>query len=132
MSDLLYLDLSSVLILYAEILGSTVEVARNNVRDAGRLESALERPRRWAEYEEADVALQAAVLAHGIAETQPVLDGNKRLAVVAMITFLDVNEYELTADDDLLFDAMMELSQGLAPERLANILRPYVQPRFSL
>jgi prophage maintenance system killer protein len=28
------------------------------------------------------------VLAHGIAETQPFVDGNKRTALVAMLTFL--------------------------------------------
>jgi hypothetical protein len=32
------------------------------------------------------LALQAAVLAHGIAESQAFIDANKRLALVAMLT----------------------------------------------
>jgi hypothetical protein len=44
---------------------------------------------RNAHYEQADLALQAAVLAHGIAETQPFIDANTPL--VAMLTFLEVN-----------------------------------------
>jgi hypothetical protein len=35
--------------------------------------------------------MQAAVLAHGIAEGQSFLDGNKRVALIAMLTFLEVN-----------------------------------------
>jgi hypothetical protein len=42
-------------------------------------------------------ALPAAVLAHGIAEGQPFLDGNKRLALVAMLTFLEINGYRVDA-----------------------------------
>jgi len=34
-----------------------------------------------------------AVLAHGIAESQTCIDGNKRLALVAMLTFLEVIDY---------------------------------------
>ncbi len=41
-------------------------------------------------YEHADLALQAAVLAHGIAEAQPFLDGNKRRALVALVTCLEI------------------------------------------
>jgi len=37
------------------------------------------------------------VLAHGIAESQPFLDGNKRLALVAMLTFLKANGYRIDA-----------------------------------
>lgn len=64
----------------------------------GALESALERPRSYAHYQDADLALQAAVLAHGIAESQPFFDGNKRLALVAMLTFLELNGYRVEAE----------------------------------
>jgi prophage maintenance system killer protein len=38
------------------------------------------KPRGYAAYEDADLALQAAALAHGIAESQAFIDANKRLA----------------------------------------------------
>jgi hypothetical protein len=46
----------------------------------------------YALYEDADLALRAAALAHGVAESQTFIDGNKRLALIAMLTFLDTEE----------------------------------------
>lgn len=37
--------------------------------------------------------VQAAVLAHGIAEPQSFVDGNKREALIALVTFLELNGY---------------------------------------
>jgi prophage maintenance system killer protein len=39
------------------------------------------------------------VLAHGIAESQTFIDGNQRLALVAMLTFLEVNGQRVEASD---------------------------------
>ncbi len=84
-----YLELADALELYAVIIASRVTQARDQLRDPTGLESALGRPSVYAHYENADLALQAAVLAHGIAESQTFIDGNKRLALVAMLTFLE-------------------------------------------
>ena len=40
-----------------------------------------------------DLARQAAVLARGIAETQPFIDGNQRTGLVAMLTFLGTQRF---------------------------------------
>lgn len=61
-------------------------------------------PGTYAHHEKADLALQAAVLAHGIAEGQHFLDGNKRMALVAMLTFLEINGFRLKASDRELAD----------------------------
>jgi death-on-curing protein len=63
------------------------------------------------------------VLAHGIAETQPFIDGNKRTALVAMLTFLEINGYRVRATDRELADWIISLSRGTTPESLAQILR---------
>ena len=61
------------------------------VRDEGALESALGRPvNRWA-YENADLAELAAAYAFGIARNNPFVDGNKRAALLALVTFLGLN-----------------------------------------
>ena len=52
-----YLELADALELYAP--------AADQLRDRAGLESALGRPRNHALYEDADLALQAAALAHG-------------------------------------------------------------------
>jgi death on curing protein len=62
--------------------------------------------------------------AHGIAEGQPFLDGNKRLALVAMLTFLEINGYRIDATDPVLADWIIRLSLDLTPEQLADLIRP--------
>lgn len=78
--------LEDILELYAAIIGATTTQAADQLRNRSGLESALTRPASHAHYESADLAVQAAVLAHGIAEGQPFVDGNKRLALIAMPT----------------------------------------------
>ena len=61
------------------------------IRDAGALQSALDRPRnKWA-YEDADLVALAAAYAFGIARNHPFVDGNKRVAFLAMSGFLRLN-----------------------------------------
>jgi death-on-curing protein len=70
--------------------------------------------------------LHAAVLAHGIAETQPFLDGNKRTALVAMLTFLELNGHLVRATDRELADWIIGFSQGVTPHDTADLIRPRV------
>ena len=63
----------------------------SGVRDPAMLESALSRPvNRW-HYGETDLAPLAAAYAFGLAKNHPFVDGNKRIAFQAMMTFLRVN-----------------------------------------
>jgi death-on-curing protein len=89
----IYLELADALQLYAAIIGGSLAQAADQLRDQAALEGALARPRSYSDYENADLALQAAVLAHGIAEGQAFIDANKRLALVAMLTFFELNGY---------------------------------------
>ena len=61
-----YLTVDDILGLYAALFGGTVEQAADQLRGRDGLESALARPQQYAHYQAADLALQAAVLAHGI------------------------------------------------------------------
>lgn len=73
-----------------------------HVRDRGALESALERPKMAAYYEQADLVRQTALLIAGIALGHAALDGNKRTAAIAGATYLDLNGYymDVTSNDD--------------------------------
>jgi death-on-curing protein len=121
--ELVYLTLEDALDLYAAITDSTTEQATAVLRARSTLEGALTRPATYARYEGADISLQAAVLAHGIAESQAFLDGNKRLALVAMLTFLEANGYRVDATDPELASWIIALSRDLEPEQLAEQLR---------
>lgn len=83
----------------------------------------------YAQLHGADLALQAAVLAHGIAEGQPFIDGNKRIALLTMNVFLMVNGLDLNAPAEELYRWMLRLSEGMSVDQLASLLRPYLVAR---
>jgi hypothetical protein len=60
-----YLTLADVLELHALIIDATATEAADQLRNRTGLESALARPETYAHYQDADLALQAAVLAPG-------------------------------------------------------------------
>lgn len=64
------------------------------VRDYGLLESAAARPQATVGGADAypDIWVQAAALGHSLTRNHALVDGNKRLAWVAMRTFLELNE----------------------------------------
>jgi death-on-curing protein len=69
------------------------------IRDEGALESALGRPvNRWA-YEAAGLPELAAAYAFGIARNHPFVDGNKRAALLSLVTFLGLNGIDFVADE---------------------------------
>ena len=118
-----YLTLTDVLGLHGLIIGATVAEAADQLRNRDGLESALARPETYAHYEAADLALQAAVLAHGIAEGQQFIDANKRTALVAMLSFLEVNGLRVEAADPELADWILSFSAGATPVDVAALLR---------
>ncbi|MCJ2066696.1 type II toxin-antitoxin system death-on-curing family toxin [Methylobacterium sp. J-088] len=73
------------------------------LRDEGALESALGRPKNRVAYaedaEKIDLAELAAAYAFGIAKNHPFIDGNKRAALLALVTFLGMNDIDFVADE---------------------------------
>lgn len=69
------------------------------IRDHGALESALGRPKNQWMYDDVDLARLAAAYAFGIARNDPFVDGNKRTALLALVTFLGLNDFEFTASE---------------------------------
>jgi len=61
------------------------------LRDLGMLESALSRPKNKFAYGETDIAALAAAYGYGLARNHPFIDGNKRIAFMAIILFLRRN-----------------------------------------
>lgn len=64
------------------------------LRDKGALESALGRPINRAGYGEPDLSELAAAYAFRIAKNRPFIDGNKRAALLAFVTFLGLNDID--------------------------------------
>lgn len=124
----LYLQLKDILELYAAIIGGTLGQAADQLRNRAGLEGALARPATHAHYEEADLAMQASVLAHGLAEGQFFIDGNKRIALIAMLTFLEINGWRVEASDPQLAQWILGLSDQMTAAELAQSLRTAVVP----
>lgn len=86
------------------------------IRDEGALESALGRARnRWV-YEGGDLPRLAAAYAFGIARNHPFVDGNKRAALLAIITFLGLNDIEFTASEAEAVVMIRDLAAGTLDE----------------
>ncbi|MGH2587770.1 MAG: type II toxin-antitoxin system death-on-curing family toxin [Dehalococcoidia bacterium] len=92
-----YLSMMDVLALHAEMMEGMGE-HRSPLRDEGLLESAVFRPQMAGFYEEADIIRQAALLAAGLSQNQPFVDGNKRTAYIACVTFLRINGQPFTGE----------------------------------
>ncbi len=101
------------------------------IRDAGLLASALARPRQLWNYGEPppDMATLAAAYGFGIARNHPFVDGNKRSALVAMETFLNINGWELDASNVECVSEILSLAAGDVTEaELAAWLRSHLSP----
>ena len=90
---------------------------RPGLRDENALESALARPRQLVSYQ-TSVTLPrlAAALCIGIARNHAFVDGNKRVALLAMYAFLRVNGRELDADEMEAAGVMESVAAGSLDE----------------
>jgi death-on-curing protein len=84
------------------------------VRDYGLLESAAARPRATAFGADAYPSLhaKAAALVHSLARNHALVDGNKRLALAALIAFYGVNGRRLTMTNDDAYELIMTTAEG--------------------
>lgn len=76
-------------------------------------------------YGQGDLSAIAAAYAFHIAQNQPFLDGNKRTAMGSALTFLEINEVDVSQfDGDKLYDAMIAIAENrLDKEGLAEVFR---------
>lgn len=101
------------------------------LRDESLLESALARPRhRWQYEPDADLADLGAAHAFGLIGDHPYVDGNKRVGLVIMVAFLELNGVDLTATSPEAVAAMLAVAAGRMTEReLAEWIREHSTAR---
>ena len=86
-------------------------------RDENALESALARPRnKWSYEPTTSLAALAAAYGYGLAANHGYNDGNKRIAFVAMYTFLGLNGWDLEAPEPEVVEMMLALAGGQLDE----------------
>lgn len=86
------------------------------LRDEGMLRSALERPvNKWT-YEQAQLPELAAAYAFGLAKNHAFIDGNKRIAFMAMMIFLRRNGIAFAPDPAQATTVILALAAGEVSE----------------
>ncbi|TQK44872.1 death-on-curing protein [Streptomyces sp. SLBN-118] len=106
-----YLTVQEVLDL-AELACQGQHVA---VRDLGLLSSAVHRPQSQMYGIEAytDLFEKAAALLQSLAVNHPLVDGNKRMAWMSTVVFLDFNGAEMVdVDQDESYKLVIEVAMG--------------------
>jgi death-on-curing protein len=89
----------------------------HGLRDENALESAVARPvNRWHYDPSATLFELAAGYAFGLAMNHPYVDGNKRVALVAMGAFLKRNGIDLMATNREALEIMLALAEGHVTE----------------
>ena len=125
---MIYLTLPELLHVAGRTLGPHYAV-----RDYGLLEAALARPRATAFGKDAypDLDAKAAALLHSIARNHALIDGNKPLALAAVIAFYGLNGRRLTLTNDAAYDLVISVAAGHLDtvDAIAAILQTATQPR---
>lgn len=109
-----WLDATDVTAYHAEQIAEHGGSA--GLREHGMLESALARPRNLVAYGDPDAFDLAAAYAFGIARNHPFVDGNKRVALVAGIAFLELNGWRFVASEVDAAVAFLDLAAGRITE----------------
>jgi len=101
------------------------------IRDDNALEPALARPQqKWHYADGADLATLAAAYGFGLVKNHPYRDGNKRIGLLAIATFLGINGYELHATDDEVVAEIRALADGRVSEaQLTDWIRAHCVKR---
>lgn len=124
---MIYLDGSDLARIAGRVIG------RDLVRDHGLLGSAAARPPTTVFGADAypTLAEKAAALLHSVAMNHALIDGNKRLALAATITFLGVNGMRLTLTNDQAYELIISVASGQLREvsDIAAVLQAGMEPR---
>ena len=124
-----WLEKETILALHAESLAE--HGGADGLRDDGLLESALARPLQLFSYGDPppDLAALAAAYCVGLAKNHAFVDGNKRIAFIALLTFLMVNGSRLTATQPDAYQTIIAVASGTMDDQtLAAWIRTNSEP----
>ena len=123
-----WIDRRALLLLHDESIAE--HGGAPGIRDEGLFESAMSRPLNRAAYGEPEVAELAAAYGVGLAKNHAFVDGNKRVAFLAVGLFLALNGQRLVATQAEATVVMLDLAAGVMDEAaFTTWLRAHIQPR---
>jgi death on curing protein len=123
----IFLTLAELLYVAERTLGHDYAV-----RDYGLLDAAVARPQATVFGQDAypDLDAKAAALLHSVARSHALIDGNKRLALAAIIAFHGLNGRRLTMTNDAAYDLVIGVAAGDldSVDEIAVMLRGATRP----
>ena len=110
------LSLETVASMHSELIAQSGGL--DGVRDANMLDASINSPSHTfgGEYLYPTLQAMAAHLAFSLIKNHPFLDGNKRIGILSMMVFLDINGLPVTCTNDEL----ISLGIGLADSSIAE------------
>ena len=110
MNDPAFLAAADVLALHRR--GLDEQGGLDGLRDPGAFASALHQPEAVWFYTQGDLFELAAAYAFHLAQNQPFIDGNKRVAVAVALAFLELNSVNTSScPDDVIYDALIAIAE---------------------
>ena len=119
---------AAVRAMHAELIAEHGGV--EGLRDPGLLSSALARPKNRRAYGKSSSIFDlAAVYGGAMVRNHPFIDGNKRVALMVVYAFLEMNGHRLEAPEAEAAGIMLALAAGKVDERgLSAWLEQYSVP----
>lgn len=125
---MIYLSLPDLVHIAERATGQSV-----TIRDPGLLEAAATRPQATAFGADAYPGLdaKAAALLHSLARNHALVDGDKRLALAAVIVAYGMNGYRLTFSNNAAYELVMHVAAGQldSVDEIAAILKAATESR---
>lgn len=125
-----FLTLEQILQLHALVLSH--DGGSNGVRDVGRLDAAVCVQTQVVFGEElySDIFSKAAAVIRSVVADHPFVDGNKRTAILAGLTLLELNNYHFDAISGELEDFAVRIATDhLSIAEIADWLRAHVNEK---
>lgn len=87
------------------------------ILNRGSIESAVGRPKLLHQLNpDVTIFALAAAMTFSLTKNHGFMDGNKRVAAMAFLTFLEINGYTIVASEDELYDVFIGLTTGTYSE----------------
>lgn len=111
--------------------GNDKNTQLRGIKDTNLFNSALYEPKQTFDKKElySTILMKASCYLRSFAMNHPFFDGNKRTALLATITFLEKNGYEVKADNEKLFKLVEKVVKGkLSISSIERRLKKFVKP----
>ena len=110
MNEITFLEFEDIIEIHDIVLRKYA--GNPGIRDVNLLLSAIYQPQQTFEgnflYD--SISKMAAVYAYHIAENQPFIDGNKRTAFAASVVFLKLNNHQLNATNEEVYQLFIDMT----------------------